>query len=99
MFVVLSREYFSFLDGISPCEWKNSDSKRSLYCTTSRSDNFQLLHSWFVTHRKKLEEVDFVDEEFLHTKINKNGVYMWIMVARKDIPEDACSLGSLSQTL
>ena len=48
---------------------------------------------------KKLEEVDFVDEEFLHTKINKNGVYMWIMVAIKDIPEDACSLGSLSQTL
>ena len=35
--------------------------------------------SWFVTHRKKLEEVDFVNEEFLHKKINKNGIYMWII--------------------
>ena len=25
-------------------------------------------------HRKKLEEVDFVDKEFLHKKINKKGV-------------------------
>ena len=24
--------------------------------------------SWFVTQRKKLEKVDFVDEEFLHKK-------------------------------
>ena len=29
------------------------------------------MQSWFVTHRKKLEEVDFVDEEFLHKKVNK----------------------------
>ena len=29
---------------------------------------------------KKLEEVDFVDEEFLHKKVNKNGIYMRIMV-------------------
>ena len=36
--------------------------------------------SWFVTHRKKLEEVNFVDEEFLHQKVNKNGVYMWSIV-------------------
>ena len=35
---------------------------------------------WFVTHRKKLEEVDFVDEEFLHKNVNKNGIYMTIMV-------------------
>ena len=32
------------------------------------------------THRKKLEEGDFVDKEFLHKKVNKNGVYMRIMV-------------------
>ena len=37
-------------------------------------------HSWFVTHRKKLKEVDFVDEEFLHKKVNENGVYMRIVV-------------------
>ena len=29
---------------------------------------------------KKLEEVHFVDEEFLHKKVNRNGVYMRIMV-------------------
>ena len=42
------------------------------------------MHSWFVTHRKKYEEVDFVNEEFLHKKINKNGLYMWIC-ATQDI--------------
>ena len=31
-------------------------------------------------YRKKLEEVDFVVEEFLHKKINKKDVYMWIIV-------------------
>ena len=30
---------------------------------------------WFVTHRKKLEEVDFVDEEFQHKKINNKDFY------------------------
>ena len=39
-----------------------------------------MVHSWFITHIKKLEDVDFVDAEFLHKKININGVYMWIMV-------------------
>ena len=38
------------------------------------------MQSWFVTHRKELEEVDFVDEELLHKKVNKNGVYMRIMM-------------------
>ena len=38
------------------------------------------MQSWFDTYRKKLEEMDFVDEEFLHKKVNKNGVYMRIMV-------------------
>ena len=37
------------------------------------------MQSCFVTHRKKLEEVDFVDEEFLHKKVKK-GVFMRIMV-------------------
>ena len=38
------------------------------------------MQSWFVSHRKKLEEVDFVDADFMHKKINKNSVYVWIMV-------------------
>ena len=41
------------------------------HCTSSRSNNFYLVQLWFATHRKKLEEVDFVDEEFLHKKIDK----------------------------
>ena len=32
-------------------------------------------------HRKKLEEADFVDEEFVHMKIKSKDVYMWIMVS------------------
>ena len=43
------------------------------------------------THRKKLEEVDFVDEEFLHKEVNKNDVYMRIIVCYSRIPEDKCS--------
>ena len=52
-------------------------SEKLVNSTKKRSDNLQ---SWFDIHRKKLEEVDFVDEEFLHKKVNKNGVYMRIMV-------------------
>ena len=33
-----------------------------------------------INYRKKLEEMDFVVEEFLHKKINKKDVYMWIIV-------------------
>ena len=77
----LNIEYFPFLDGVSSYGWKHSRSQGSLYCTsTRRSDNFYLMHLWFIFHRKKLEEVDFVDKEFLHKKVNKNGVYMRIMV-------------------
>ena len=36
------------------------------------------IFSW--SHRKKLEEVDFVVGEFLHKKINNKGIFMWIMV-------------------
>ena len=41
------------------------------------------VQSWFVTYRKKLEEADFVEEKFLHKKVNKNGVFMKIMVCYK----------------
>ena len=35
---------------------------------------------WFVIHRKKLEEKDFVDKEFQRKKINNKDFYMWIIV-------------------
>ena len=70
-------------------------------CATSTSHYFQLVQlitgpvkSCLVTYRKKLEEMDFVDEEFLHKKINNKEVYMWIMwviCAIEDIPENSCS--------
>ena len=45
-------------------------------------ENIQLLQSYIATYRKKLEEVVFVEEEFLYKKISKKDVYMWIMVPR-----------------
>ena len=48
--------------------------------TTSDSNDFQLVQSQFVTYRKKHEKKDFVNEEFLHKKINNKDVYIWIMV-------------------
>ena len=44
--------------------------------TAISSENIQLLQSYMATYRKKLEEVAFVDEEFLHKKISKKDVYM-----------------------
>ena len=52
-------------------------SEKLVNSTKKRSDNLQ---SWFDIHRKKLEEVDLSNEEFLDKKVNKNGVYMRIMV-------------------
>ena len=81
LYFFLTMGIFSFLDSISLYGWKDSHgSQRSLYCTTSRIDTFQLVQRWFVTHRKKIEEVHLVDEEFLHNKVNSNGFCMWIMV-------------------
>ena len=57
-----------------------------------KSYYFQLIQSWFVTLRKKLEELNFVDVEFLHRKITNKDVYVWIMCATENIPEDACNL-------
>ena len=45
-------------------------------CTTSSSDNFQLIQSWIVAYRQKLEELQFVDEEFPNKKINNKDVYI-----------------------
>ena len=44
--------------------------------TAISSENIQQLQSYIATCRKKLEEVVFVDEEFLYKKINKKDVYM-----------------------
>lgn len=53
--------------------------------TKNSSDNFQLIQSCFVTHTKKLEAVNFIDEEFLLKKINENDVYV-DYGANEDIP-------------
>ena len=50
--------------------------------TAISSENIQLLQSYIAIYRKKLEEVVFVEEEFLYKKISKKDVYMWIMVPR-----------------
>ena len=53
------------------------------------SDNIQLLESYIATYRKKLEEVVFVEEEFLYNKISKKDVYV-DSDATDDIPQ-SCS--------
>ena len=52
------------------------------------SENVQLLRSYVATYRKKLEEVVFVEEEFLYEKISKKDVYV-DYGATADIPQDA----------
>ena len=44
--------------------------------TAISSKNIQLLQSYIVTYRKKLEEVAFVEVEFLYKKISKEDVYV-----------------------
>ena len=44
--------------------------------TAISSKNTQLLQSYIVTYRKKLEEVAFVEVEFLYKKISKKDVYV-----------------------
>ena len=44
--------------------------------TPISSENIQLLQSYITTHRKKVEEVVFVEEEFLQKKISEKDVDM-----------------------
>ena len=44
--------------------------------TAISSENIQLLESYIATYRKKLEDVVFVEEEFLYNKISKKDVYV-----------------------
>ena len=55
--------------------------------TAISSENIQLLEIYIVTYRKKLEEVIFVKENFLHKKISNKDVYDHGSIA--DIAEDA----------
>ena len=45
-------------------------------CTEISSENIQLLQSYIATYRKKLQEVVFVEQEFLYEKISKKDVYV-----------------------
>ena len=42
--------------------------------TAISSENMQLLHSYIAIYRKKLEEVVFVEQQFLYKKISKKDV-------------------------
>ena len=44
--------------------------------TAISSDKIQVLRCYFVTYRKKLEEVVFVYEEFLHKNMANKDVYV-----------------------
>ena len=44
--------------------------------TAISSENIQLLQSYTATYRKKLEEVVFVEGEFLYKKISKKDVHV-----------------------
>ena len=55
--------------------------------TAISSENVQLLQSYIATYRKKLEEVVFVEEEFLY-KISKKDIYV-DYGATADIRQDA----------
>ena len=54
------------------------------------SGNIQILQNYIATYRKKLEEVVFVEEEFMYKKISKKDVYVGYG-ATVDIPQDAVS--------
>ena len=69
------------------CPWADMEGLNEIRKAISK-ENIQLLKSYTVTYRKKLEEVIFVEEEFLQKKISYKGVYM-DNGAIADIPEDA----------
>ena len=64
-----------------------------------QSGKLGLAQLWFVIHRKKLEEVHFADEEFLHKKVNKNDVFIRIMVCYRKYCRKYISLRRPSQAL
>ena len=70
---------------ISPLHCADPKTRRSLYYVQIAVTFFGW-SKWFDTHRKKLEQVNFVEEEFQYKKINIKDFYMWIMLSCA--PED-----------
>ena len=68
-----------------PCPWTGIEALREI-CTEISSVNIQLVQSYFVAHRDKLEKVLFDDKESLHKKLSKKDVF-WDYGAMADIPE------------
>ena len=64
-------------------------------CTAISSENIQLLQSYISIYRKKLEEVVFVEEEFLYKKIRKKDVYV-DYGSTADIPQAQVAYGDLT---
>ena len=56
--------------------------------TAISSENIQLLQSYIATYRNKLDEVVFVEEDFLYKKISNKDVYV-DYGATTDTPQDA----------
>ena len=69
------------------CPWAGMEGLNEIRTAIS-NENCQLLQSYIATYRKKLEEVVFVEEEFLYKKISKKDVYV-DYGATADIPQDA----------
>ena len=44
--------------------------------TAISSENIQLLQSYIATYKKKLDELVFIEEEFLYKKISQKDVYV-----------------------
>ena len=68
------------------CPWAGMEDLNEILTAIS-SENIQLLQSYNVTDRKKLEQVVFAKEASLHKKIRKKEVYV-NYGAVADIPED-----------
>ena len=61
---------------------------------TNSSDNFRLIQPFSISYEKKLKEVNFVDNEFLHEKKNNKNVYVDHGATEKS-SKDACSSGRM----
>ena len=54
-------------------------SQGGAFRTAIISENIQLLQSYIVTNKKKLKEMVFAKEEFLHKRIRNKDVYVDMM--------------------
>ena len=60
------------------CPWAVMEDLNEIR-TAIISENIQLLQSYIVTNKKKLKEVVFAKEEFLHKRIRNKDVYVDMM--------------------